>query len=80
MLEFIDFWDIAHNLNLDNPSFTNREVMENAYDCWLEFLSSKDSGKPTYTIEELLKFLDEYGDDEDYKYWRESIREEIGAR
>ena len=75
-MEYADFYDIAVYLNgINRNVFTQREVACYAYDYLCEFNASQEKGKPTHTIEELMKLLAE---DEECKYWLNLVKTELG--
>lgn len=78
MLEYSDFYDIASYGNVAwKGSFTPKEIACNAFDYWGDFNASKEKEKPTHTIKELAKLLEEDGGEE-CREWLYNIATELG--
>jgi hypothetical protein len=76
-MEYGDFYDLAEYANESwNGSYTEKEVAENAYDYYSDFLWSKRNETVVDTIRELLEMLNE-DNSEDCVYWANEIRREL---
>lgn len=76
-MEYGDFYDLAEYANESwNGNYTEKEVAENAYDYYSDFLWSKRNETVVDTIRELLEMLNE-DNSEDCVYWANEIRREL---
>ena len=76
-MEYADFYDIAVYLNgINRNVFTQKEVACYAYDYLSEFETSKQKGKPTTTIQELMMLLIE-DDSEECDDWLNQMTTEL---
>ena len=68
-MEFSDFYDIAEYGNKHwKGAYSQKEVKQNAYDYYTDFLACMDEGELTPVIKELARLLADDGSDE-AKYW-----------
>lgn len=76
-MEYQDFLELAVYGNEQwNGSFTKEEVIENAKIYYSDFLFSKRTGKVTEIILELLRLLEEDGE-EQASQWKRRIEKEL---
>ena len=68
-MEFLDFYNIAEYGNKQwKGAYSQKEVEQNAYDYYTDFLACLDEGQLTPVIKELARLLADDGSDE-AKYW-----------
>lgn len=68
-MEFSDFYDIAEYGNKHwKGAYSQKEVKQNAYDYYTDFLACMDEGELTPVIKELARLLADDGSNE-AKYW-----------
>lgn len=73
-MRFKDFYEISRYGNEAwNGSYTEKEVAQNANDYYEDFLCSKQKGKFTFLIRELVHLLEDDGSDKCLK-WARKIR------
>ena len=76
-MEYQDFLELAQYGNKEwNGAFTSEEVVENAETYYSDFLSSKKTGETTDTIIELLRLLEEDGEEKAVE-WKRRIEKEL---
>ena len=74
-----DFLQIAKYANENwKGSFTQEEVERNAQIYWADFEWSKENGRPSFIIKELINLLKEDGSEECLE-WAERITREING-
>lgn len=78
-MNFMDFYDLAVYANEAwKGAYSQREIVENAYTYWGDYLTSQDKCEPNANMREILKRLDEDGGDEAL-YYVSQIRKGIGG-
>ena len=76
-MEYQDFFELAQYGNEEwSGSFTQEEVAENAEIYYSDFLFSKRTGETTDTIIELLRLLEEDGEEKAVE-WKTRIEKEL---
>lgn len=78
-MKLTDFLQIAEYANANwKGSFTPQEVERNAQIYWADFEWSKENGRPSFIIKELINLLKEDGSEECLE-WAERITREING-
>lgn len=78
-MEYKDFYDIAQYGNaVWKGAYTAQEIIQNAREYYSDFLTSKNSGGPTFLIRRLMSLLAEDGSKK-AKVWLYQIATELNT-